>query len=86
MLELNKLLAYQQITTHFTCPLDLRLTKRLRWSRGTVLFFGTQIRRFKPGRSSRIFQGEKILSTPSFGGEVKAVMSHVADLRHVKEH
>ena len=25
----------------------------------------------KPGRSSRIFQDEKILSTPSFGGEVK---------------
>jgi hypothetical protein len=26
---------------------------------------------FKPGRSRRIFSGEKILSTPSFGGEVK---------------
>ena len=26
---------------------------------------------FKPGRSLRIFKGEKILSTPSFGGEVK---------------
>ena len=25
----------------------------------------------KPGRSRQIFQGEKILSTPSFGGEVK---------------
>jgi len=30
-----------------------------------VLAFGTQVR----GR--RIFKGEKILSTPSFGGEVK---------------
>jgi hypothetical protein len=30
-----------------------------------VLAFGTQVRGFKPGRS------EKILSTPSFGGEVK---------------
>ena len=33
--------------------------------------FGTQVRRFKPGRSRRIFQGEKILSTPSFRREVK---------------
>ena len=45
--------------------------KRLRWSRGSVLAFATQVRRFKPGRCRRIFQGEKILSTPSFGGEVK---------------
>ena len=44
---------------------------RLRWSGGSVLAFGTQVRGFKPGRSRRIFQGEKILSTPSFGGEVK---------------
>jgi hypothetical protein len=29
---------------------------------------------FKPGRSRRIFQGEKILSTPSFGGEVKPLV------------
>ena len=37
------------------------LSKRLRWSRGSVLAFGTQVRGFKPGRSRRIFQGEKIL-------------------------
>jgi hypothetical protein len=36
--------------------------KRLRWSRGCG---------FKPGRSRRIFQGENIPSTPSFGEEVK---------------
>jgi hypothetical protein len=36
-----------------------------------VLAFGTQVCGFKPGRILRIFQGEKILSTPSFGGEVK---------------
>jgi len=36
-----------------------------------VLAFGTQVRGFKPGRSRWIFKGEKILSTPSFGGEVK---------------
>ena len=34
---------------------------RLRWSRGSVLL--------EPGQSRRIFKGEKILSTPSFGGE-----------------
>ena len=31
----------------------------LRWSRGSVLAFGTQVRGFKPGRSRWIFQGEK---------------------------
>ena len=46
-------------------------TKGHRWSRGSVLTFGTQVRGFNSGRSRRIFQGEKIHSTPSFGGEVK---------------
>ena len=32
---------------------------RLRWSRGSALAFGTQVRGFKPGPSRRIFQGEK---------------------------
>jgi hypothetical protein len=41
------------------------------WSRGSVLAYGTQVHGFKPGRSRRIFKSEKILSTPSFGGEVK---------------
>ena len=45
--------------------------KRLQWSRGSVLAFGTQVRGFAPGRSRRIFRAKKILSTPSFGGEVK---------------
>ena len=36
-----------------------------------MLAFGTQVHGFKPGRSRRIFQGKKILSTPSFGKEVK---------------
>ena len=45
--------------------------KRLRWSRGSMLAFGTQVRGFEPDRSRRIFHGEKIHSTPSFGGEVK---------------
>jgi len=37
----------------------------------SMLAFSTQVRGFKPGRSRRIFKGEKILSAPSFGGEVK---------------
>jgi hypothetical protein len=37
----------------------------------SALTFGTQVRGFKPGRSRRIFQGEKILSAPSFGRKVK---------------
>jgi hypothetical protein len=45
--------------------------KRLRWSRSSVLYFGTQVRGFAPGRRRCIFRAKKILSTPSFGGEVK---------------
>jgi len=52
-------------------PCQYRSIKRLRWSRGSVLAFGTQVRRFAPGRSLRIFRAKKILSTPTFGGEVK---------------
>jgi hypothetical protein len=37
----------------------------------SMLASGTQVRGFKLGRSGRIFSGEKILSMPSFGGEVK---------------
>jgi len=44
---------------------------RLRWSRGNVLAFGTQVRGFGSGRSRRIFRAKKILSTPFFGGEIK---------------
>ena len=56
---------------YFICPETKVFHKLLRWSRGSMLVFGTQVRGFKPGRSRRIFQGEKILSTLSFGGEVK---------------
>ena len=45
--------------------------KRLRWSRGSVLAFSSQVRGFKHGRSRWIFRAKEILSTPSFGGEVK---------------
>ena len=36
-----------------------------------MLAFSTQVRGFKPGRSRWIFREKKILSTPSFGGELK---------------
>ena len=36
-----------------------------------MLAFSTQVCGFKPGRSHQIFKGEKILSPPSFGKEVK---------------
>ena len=45
--------------------------RQLQWSWGSVLAFSTQVHGFKSGRSRRIFKGEKILSTPSFRGEVK---------------
>jgi hypothetical protein len=37
----------------------------------SMLASGSRVRGFKPGRSRRIFLMEKILSMPSFGGEVK---------------
>jgi hypothetical protein len=37
----------------------------------SMLASGTQDRGFPPGRSCRIFSGEKVLSMPSFGREVK---------------
>jgi hypothetical protein len=37
----------------------------------SILPSGTRVRGFEPGQNRRIFQGEKILSKPSFGGEVK---------------
>ena len=51
---------------------DIDVYYQLRWSRGSVLAFGTQVRGFAPGRSRRIFRAKKILSTPSFGREVKS--------------
>ena len=50
---------------------DISINKWLWWSRGSVLAFNTQVHGLKPGQSRQIFKGEKIRSTPSFGGEVK---------------
>ena len=44
---------------NFIFTILLPYYKRLRWSRGSVLAFGTQVRRFKPGRSRRIFRAKK---------------------------
>jgi hypothetical protein len=38
-----------------------------------------------PAETVGFFRAKKNNSTPSFGREVKVVLSHVADLRHVKE-
>ena len=65
-------------------PLDSKSHMPLRWSRGSVLAFGTQVRGFIPDRSRRIFQGEKILSTPSFGEQVKPSVP-CRRLWHVKD-
>jgi hypothetical protein len=50
-----------------------------------MLAFGTQVHGFKPGQSRQIFSGRKNPQHTFLRGEVKAVLSHVADLRHVKE-
>jgi hypothetical protein len=44
-----------------------------------VLAFGNQVRGFEPGRSRRIFQGEKFSARLRRRGS-KAVLSHVATL------
>ena len=46
------------------------LHEEIRWSKDSVLAVGTRVRGFAPGRSRQIFKAKKILSTPSFGGEV----------------
>jgi hypothetical protein len=45
--------------------------ERLRWSRGSVLAFGTQVREFTPGRSRRIFRAKK--KHPQHASASKAV-------------
>ena len=56
---------------HILTKFVFQAQMRLRWSRRSVLAFGTKVRGITPDRSRRIFQGEKILSTPSFRTEVK---------------
>jgi hypothetical protein len=42
-----------------TNPRVTTINKRIRWSRGSVLAFGTQVRGFTPGRNRRIFRAKK---------------------------
>ena len=53
----------------------IKVPGRIRWPRGSVLAFSTQVCGFKTGRSRRIFRAKKILSMPTFGGEVKPSVS-----------
>jgi hypothetical protein len=43
--------------------------KRLGWSRGSVLTFGTKVRGFTPGRSRRIFRAKKLSARLSSEGK-----------------
>ena len=65
--ELLVLISPYKSITH----LSFGLMKRLRWSRGSVLAFGAQVRGFTPGRSCWIFMAKKSSARSSFGGEVK---------------
>ena len=59
--HLQEALGVLQMASPVTRPRHLHTFsygQRLRWSRGSVLAFGTQVRRFKPGRSRRIFKGK----------------------------
>jgi hypothetical protein len=58
--------------------------QRLRWSRGSVLAFGTQVRGFKPGRSRRVFRAKKSSARLPSEGKVKPSVRRRA-LRHVKD-
>ena len=57
---------------------------RLRWSRGSVLAFSTQVHGFKPGRGRRIFRAKKSSARLPSEGRLSR-RSHVVDLRHVKD-
>jgi hypothetical protein len=50
----------------------------------SVLAPGTQDRGFKPGRRRRIFRAKKSLARLPSEGKLSR-LSHVADLRHVKD-
>ena len=61
----------RHLSTSDRCLSYIYIYKRLRWSRGSVLAFSTQVRRFKPGRSRRIFRAKKSSARLPLGGEVK---------------
>jgi hypothetical protein len=61
-----------------------RNIKRLRWSRGSVLAFGTKVRGFAPGRSRQIFRAKKSSARLPSEGKHSSRFNVVA-LRYVKD-
>jgi hypothetical protein len=59
-----------------TLLLQSVITERFRWSRGSVLDFGTLVRGFNPGRIRRIFRAKKSSSRLPSEGK-KSRLSHV---------
>ena len=62
------------IVLHWPFNVVLRILKSdwaHKYIRTYSVAFSTQVCGFKPGRSRRIFRTKKVVSTPSFGGEVK---------------
>jgi hypothetical protein len=58
--------------------------ERPRWSRGSVLAFGTQVCGFAPGQSHQIFRA-KISSARLPSEEKYSRRSHVIALQHVRD-
>ena len=54
----------------------VHLLERLRWSRASVLAFGTHVRGLKPGRSSRVFQDAFFQK----GSKAVCPMSHICGM------
>jgi hypothetical protein len=52
-----------------------QIQRQLQWYGGSMLASGTLVRRFESSQSRWIFQGEKLLSMPSFEGEVKPLVT-----------
>jgi hypothetical protein len=59
MLLFLKIIKNIFLQSKFWFYIGIEIKKRLRWSRGSVLAFGTQVRGFKASRSRRIFQAKK---------------------------
>ena len=61
--------------------------KRLRWSTGSLLPFGTKVRGFKPGLNRRIFSGRKNPQHALLRKGNKAVcpMSHICCMQEIPE-
>jgi hypothetical protein len=59
---------------------DIIVEKWLRWSRGSVLAFGTQLRGFKPGRSCRIFRHVKDPQSDMQVGTFGKILGHFSPI------